>query len=155
MLNLDPTPLRIEPDRGILIINPVQNSTALKHIISTLMAYSNKNLNFIPVLFVLLLIHYVTKSQRVLTVHSPNRGLSSAMLKIKEEIKKVYTSCIYHRYFQETGTPRPLSKNDPLASRDFLSSSYFMTHLWRILSHDFEIQTQINISNRSLYVYLC
>ena len=48
MLNLDPTPLRIEPDRGILIINPVQNSTALKHVISTPMVYSIKNLNFIP-----------------------------------------------------------------------------------------------------------
>jgi hypothetical protein len=28
VLNLDPGPLRIEPGRGILIINPVQNSTA-------------------------------------------------------------------------------------------------------------------------------
>jgi hypothetical protein len=48
VLNLDPTPLRIEPDRGILIRNPVQNSTALKHVISTPMVYSIKNLNFIP-----------------------------------------------------------------------------------------------------------
>jgi hypothetical protein len=28
VLNLEPTPLRIEPGRGILMINPVQNSTA-------------------------------------------------------------------------------------------------------------------------------
>jgi hypothetical protein len=48
VLNLDPSPLRIEPGRGILIINPVQNSTALKHVISTPMDYSIKNLNFIP-----------------------------------------------------------------------------------------------------------
>jgi hypothetical protein len=40
--NLDPSPLRIEPRRGILIINPVQNSTALKHVISTPMFYSIK-----------------------------------------------------------------------------------------------------------------
>jgi hypothetical protein len=48
VLNLDPSPLRIEPGRGILIINPVQNSTALKHVRSTPLVYSNKNLNFIP-----------------------------------------------------------------------------------------------------------
>jgi hypothetical protein len=47
VLNLDPTPLRIEPGRGILIINPVQNSTALEHVIFTSMVYSIKNLNFI------------------------------------------------------------------------------------------------------------
>jgi hypothetical protein len=47
VLNLDLTPLRIEPGRGILIINPVQNSTALKHVIFISMVYSIKNLNFI------------------------------------------------------------------------------------------------------------
>jgi hypothetical protein len=104
VLNLDPTPLRIEPGRGILIINPVQYSTALKHVISTPnnMIYSIKTLISFRVLhfclFTLLLIHYVTKSQIVLTVHFPNRGLFSALLKIKEEIKRVYTSCIMEKY---------------------------------------------------------
>jgi hypothetical protein len=45
VLNLDPTTLRIEPGRGILIINPVQNSTALKHTIFTSLVYSIKKLN--------------------------------------------------------------------------------------------------------------
>jgi hypothetical protein len=61
VLNLDLTPLRIEPGRGILIINPVQNSTALKHVISTPMVYSTKNLNFIPS-FTLLLVSFAFDS---------------------------------------------------------------------------------------------
>jgi hypothetical protein len=61
VLNIYPTPLRIEPVRGILIINPVQNSTALKHIISTPMVYSIKNLNFIPG-FTLLFVYFALDS---------------------------------------------------------------------------------------------
>jgi hypothetical protein len=90
VLNLDPTRLRIERDHGILIINPVQNSTALKHVISTPMVYSIKNLNFIPG-FTFLFVYFAFDSLYHKTPKSfdcsfPNRGLSSALLKIKEEI---------------------------------------------------------------------
>jgi hypothetical protein len=63
VLNLDPTPLRIEPGRGILIINPVQNSTASEHVIFTSMVYSIKNLNFIPG-FTLLFVYVALDSLR-------------------------------------------------------------------------------------------
>jgi hypothetical protein len=61
VLNIDPTPLRIEQGRGILIINPVQNSTALKHVLSTPMVYSIKNMNFIPG-FTLLFVYFALDS---------------------------------------------------------------------------------------------
>jgi hypothetical protein len=59
MLNLDPSPLRIEPHRGSLIIyhKPGSKFKRIKHVmIFTGMLYSIKKLNFIPVfthLFVL------------------------------------------------------------------------------------------------------
>jgi hypothetical protein len=62
----------------------------------------------------------------------------------------VYTSCINHRYFQDTGTP------PPCLSWLFIVKLFYDT----LMTHPFPWFWNSNankhkLSNRSLYVYLC
>jgi hypothetical protein len=103
-----PFPLRIEPGRGILIINPVQNSTTLKHVISTPMVYSIKNLNLIPG-FTILFVYFAFDSlcHKILKSFDRSFPLSFELLKIKKKLK----TFIHHLYIRGTfrrQEPHPL-----------------------------------------------
>jgi hypothetical protein len=97
VLNLDPTPLRIEPGRGILIIYPVQNSTALKNVISTPMVYSIKNfISFLILpfgLFLLPLIHYVKNPKEFWPFIPPTGCVFQIVEKLKNS--KKLKKCIH------------------------------------------------------------
>jgi hypothetical protein len=75
VLNLDLTPLRIEPGRGNLIINPVQNSTALKSCNIYIHGLFNQKLEFHsgfdPSVCLFCFWFIMSQNTRVLTVHSP------------------------------------------------------------------------------------